>query len=120
MKMFSEGASAALKAVKELYDQYLVLATEFKGLKEVSGEALAEYKRLHERLVDKLENTERERIRSDGEMHARLAALEARLGAITEQAMIAAVRDQAREIAEETIQKARRTEDVTLLVDQSD
>lgn len=120
MKIFGEGASAALKAVKELYDQHLVLATEFKNLREVSGEALTEYRRLHEKLVDRIEVLERERVRNDSDMHARVAALEARLGAMTEQAIIAAVRDQAREIAEAAVRTARGPEGMALLSDRHD
>lgn len=113
--MFKDNAATALKAVKDVYDQHIVISTEFRNLKDLTSEALAEYKRLNERLFDRIDALERERFKSESEMLKRISTLEARLAAMTEQAMISAVREETRDFVREASERPVQNPDPKLL-----
>ncbi|WP_316187714.1 MULTISPECIES: hypothetical protein [unclassified Bradyrhizobium] len=85
--------AAVLAKLKEIYDEHIVVKTRFDSLKDATENALSEYKRLNERLIEKLEAQEKDRAKSEAEMKARIAMLEARLDAFSEKAMRYAVTD---------------------------
>lgn len=88
--MFSgESAKTLLQTVKQVYDQHIVVKTQFDSLSETAREALAEHRRLNERLMDKIEAQEQ-----------RIALLEARLTAFSEKAMQSAMADAAEKYLE--------------------
>ncbi len=101
--MLKGNAAALMNAVKEIYDQHIVVTTEFKNLRDTTSAALTEYKRLNERLIDKLEAKEAEHIKREAEMLARILKLEAQLGAMTQQAMISAVREESKDFVREQL-----------------
>ena len=89
----SDNAKTILKTVKEVYDEHIIIRTRFDALEKSTEKALAEYKRLNERLIEKIEQQEKARATSDAAMLAKIASLEARLDAFGEKAMRFAVTD---------------------------
>jgi predicted translin family RNA/ssDNA-binding protein len=92
-----QNAAALLKTLKEVYDEHIVIKTRFEALRDVTEKALAEYKRLNERLIEKLEDQEKDRAKSEAEMFAKISMLQARLDAFSEKAMRYAVTDRVEE-----------------------
>jgi phage-related tail protein len=92
--MFNKGnAATLLNTLKEVYDEHIVIKTRFEALQDLTEKSLSEYKRLNERLIEKLEEQEKTRAQSEAGMLAKIASLQARLDAFSEKAMRSAVTD---------------------------
>ena len=89
-----------LRNLHDLYRQMVVTTEKLDTLKDSTRETIGEFKRAVERLTDKIERIERERISAEAELKGRIAGLEARLDALSEKAIHVAVR----EIAESLVQ----------------
>ena len=72
---------------------------KFDEVRRYTKEAIDEFKRLIERQGDKIERIERERIKAEAELLAKINGLEARLAALSEKALHAAVADVVAEFA---------------------
>jgi hypothetical protein len=81
--------------VGELYKELVTNTVQFTELRSYTKETLSEFKHLLERLSDKVEQYEKDRIRRETELTSKINALEARLNALSEQALHAAMKDAA-------------------------
>jgi hypothetical protein len=81
--------------VSELYKELVTNTVQFTELRSYTKETLSEFKHLLERLSDKVEQYEKDRIRRETELTSKINALEARLNALSEQALHAAMKDAA-------------------------
>ncbi|MBF0369195.1 MAG: hypothetical protein HQL52_07030 [Magnetococcales bacterium] len=99
-----ENLADLAQKMADLYKALVANATRFDGLREHTRESIAAFQRLLERQDDKINRLERERIKSESEMTARISALEARLEALSEQALHAAAQEAARTIMAERIE----------------
>ena len=120
--MFNSGNTAALlKALKEVYDEHIVIKTRFEGLQDVTEKALAEYKRLNEKLIEKVEEQEKMRARNEAEMLSKIATLQARLDAFSEKAMRSAVTELAEKYLHERFvrKNLQLTDGSSILADQA-
>jgi len=84
--------------VSELYRELVTNTVQFQELRKYTKETLDEFKHLLERLSDKLEASEKDRIRRETELLSKINALEARLDALSEKALHAAAKEAAMEI----------------------
>ncbi|MEL6488809.1 MAG: hypothetical protein AAFQ95_02505 [Cyanobacteria bacterium J06621_3] len=89
--------------VTELYRELVTNTVQFKELRSYTKETLDEFKRLLERLGDKLEASERDRIRRETELVSKTNALEARLEALSEQALHATAKEAALQVFEKML-----------------
>ncbi len=81
--------------VAELYKELVTNSVKFDELRRYTKEGLDDFKHLLERLSDKIERIERERIRAETALQSKIDGLEARLTALSEQALHAAAREAA-------------------------
>lgn len=88
------------KKFSELYEQLVSNNARFDELRKYTKETLDEFKRLLERLSDKFDNAERDRIRRETELTSKINSLEAKLEAMSEKAMHAVAKEAAFEIFE--------------------
>jgi uncharacterized protein YaaR (DUF327 family) len=95
-------ADLAVK-VSELYRELVTNTVQFQELRNYTKETLDEFKHLLERLSDKLEESEKDRIRRETELLSKINALEAKLSALSEQALHAAAKEAAREVFEKMV-----------------
>ena len=91
--------------VSELYRELVTNTVQFQELRNYTKETLAEFKHLLERLSDKLEESEKDRVRRETELLSKINALEAKLSALSEQALHAAAKEAAREVFGEVFEK---------------
>jgi hypothetical protein len=84
--------------VAGLYRELVTNTVKFDELRLYTKETLDGYKHALERMSDKFEAAERERIRVETELRSKVSALEARLDALSEKALHAAARDAAVEV----------------------
>ncbi len=89
--------------VSELYRELVTNTVQFQELRNYTKETLDEFKHLLERLSDKLEESEKDRIRQETELLSKINALEAKLSALSEQALHAAAKEAAREVFEKMV-----------------
>jgi uncharacterized protein YaaR (DUF327 family) len=89
--------------VSELYRELVTNTVQFQELRTYTKETLDEFKHLLERLSDKLEESEKDRIRRETELLSKINALEAKLTALSEQALHAAAKEAAREVFEKMV-----------------
>ena len=89
--------------VGELYRELVTNTVQFQELRSYTKETLDEFKRLIERLSDKLEQAAKDRIRRETELVSKINALEARLDALSEQALHAAAREAAQQVFEKMV-----------------
>ncbi|WP_166141783.1 hypothetical protein [Methylosinus sp. RM1] len=87
------------KKLADLYADMVTTRVQFDGLRQYTKESIDEFKRLLERQSDKIDRIERERIKAEAELQARIQGLEARLNVLSEKALHAAVADMAAEYA---------------------
>jgi len=85
------GAKEALtqltKSVAELYRELITTTVKFEEVRKYTKEAIDEFKRLIERQSDKVDRIERDRIKAEAELMAKISGLEARLNALSEGAL---------------------------------
>jgi hypothetical protein len=81
--------------VAELYRELVTTRVQFEEVRQYTKESIIEFKRLIERDSDKIDRIERDRIRAEAELIAEIHGLEARLSALSESALRAAVGDAA-------------------------
>ena len=89
--------------VSELYRELVTNTVQFQELRNYTKETLEEFKHLLERLSDKLEEAEKDRIRRETELLSKINALEARLDALSEQALHATAKEAALKVFERMI-----------------
>jgi uncharacterized protein YaaR (DUF327 family) len=99
-------ADLAVK-VSELYRELVTNTVQFQELRQYTKETLDEFKHLLERLSDKLEGSEKDRIRRETELLSKINALEAKLAALSEQALHAAAKEAAIQVFEKMISDKR-------------
>ncbi|MEB3309293.1 MAG: hypothetical protein VKJ02_03595 [Snowella sp.] len=104
-------ADLAVK-VSELYRELVTNTVQFQELRSYTKETLDEFKHLLERLSDKLEESEKDRIRRETELMSKINVLEAKLAALSEQALHAAAKEAAREVFEKMVSE-RKLEDLS-------
>ncbi|WP_204151944.1 hypothetical protein [Leptolyngbya sp. CCY15150] len=97
MKETVEGLASK---VAELYRELVTNTVKFEDLRQYTKESLDEFKRLIERLNDKLEEAEKDRIRREVELSSKIHALESRLDALSEQALHSVAREAAIQVFE--------------------
>ena len=89
------------KKVAELYRELVTNTVKFEELRKFTRETIDDYRRLLERYSDKLDRLSEDRIKSEAELTSRIHALEARLNALSEQALHAAAREAAIQVMRE-------------------
>src|SRR3712207_2654381 len=89
--------------VADLYRELVTNTVQFQELRQYTKETLDEFKRLLERMNDKLDEAEKDRIRRETELVSRINALEGRLTALSEQALHAVARDAAMDVIERMV-----------------
>ena len=82
-----ETVSELAVKVGELYKELVTNTVQFTELRQYTKETLGEFKHSLERLSDKLEASEKDRIRRETELLSKINALEARLEALSQQAL---------------------------------
>lgn len=110
-------ADLAVK-VSELYRELVTNTVQFQELRNYTKETLDEFKHLLERLSDKLEESEKDRVRRETELLSKINALEAKLSALSEQALHAAAKEAAREVFGEVFEKMVADRNLDALSDQ--
>ncbi|MEB3248667.1 MAG: hypothetical protein VKK07_04920 [Merismopediaceae bacterium] len=103
--------------VSELYRELVTNTVQFQELRSYTKETLDEFKHLLERLSDKLEESEKDRIRRETELLSKINALEAKLSALSEQALHAAAKEAAREVFEKMVANRKLEESSNQLLD---
>jgi cysteinyl-tRNA synthetase len=93
--------------VSELYRELVTNTVQFQELRQYTKETLDEFKHLLERLSDKLEDSEKDRIRREVELISKINALEAKLNALSEQALHAAAKEAAIQVFERMMSDKR-------------
>jgi len=88
------------KNVSELYRELVTNSVQFQELRQYTKETLDSFKHLLERLSDKLESSEKDRVRRESELLSRIDALDAKLTALSEKALHAAAKDSATQVFE--------------------
>jgi len=91
--------------VSELYRELVTTTVKFEEVRKYTKESIDEFKRLLERQEDKVERIERERIRAETELRSKIDALDARLNALSERALHAAISDAAVDYARKAIER---------------
>jgi cysteinyl-tRNA synthetase len=89
--------------VGELCKELVTNTVQFQELRSYTKETLSEFKRLLERLSDKLDESEKDRVRREAELLSKINALEAKLNALSEQALHATAKEAAREVFERMV-----------------
>ncbi|WP_293354743.1 MULTISPECIES: hypothetical protein [unclassified Microcoleus] len=89
--------------VGELYREIVTNTVQFQELRQYTKETLDAFKNLLERLSDKLEESEKDRVRRETELLSKINALEAKLTALSEQALHAAAKDAALQVFEKMV-----------------
>ncbi|MBW4620772.1 MAG: hypothetical protein KME17_15630 [Cyanosarcina radialis HA8281-LM2] len=89
--------------VGELYKELVTNTVQFQELRQYTKETLDEFKHLLERLSDKLEESEKDRIRKETELLSKINALEAKLEALSQQALHAAAKEAAVQVFERMV-----------------
>ncbi len=102
----AQNLAALAGRAEELYRELVTTNAKFDELRRYTHESIAEYKRLLERLSDKIERIERDRIRAETELLGRIQTLDARLQGLSEQALHAAAEKAARSMMEERLVSA--------------
>ncbi len=96
--------------VSELYRELVTNTVQFQELRKYTKETLDEFKHLLERLSDKIEDSEKDRIRRETELLSKINALEAKLEALSKQALHAAAKEAALQVFEKMISEQRVNE----------
>jgi predicted nuclease with TOPRIM domain len=96
------------KAVAALNKELVTNTVQFTELRSYTKETLSEFKRLLERLSDKLDESEKDRVRREAELLSKINALESKLNAISEQALQAIAREEARLIFERMLAEKKQ------------
>jgi phage shock protein A len=86
--------------VSELYRELVTNTVQFQELRQYTKETLDAFKHLLERLSDKQEESEKDRIRRETELLSKINALEAKLDALSQIALHAAAKEAAIEVFE--------------------
>jgi hypothetical protein len=94
--------------VGELYKELVTNTVQFTELRSYTKETLGEFKRLLERLSDKLDESEKDRVRREAELLSKINALEAKLNALSDQALHAIAREEARQIFERMLAEKKQ------------
>lgn len=94
--------------VTELYKELVTNTVQFQELRSYTKETLSEFKHLLERLSDKLEESERDRIRTETDLLSKINALEGRLNALSEQALHAAAKEAATQVYERFLSEKKQ------------
>jgi predicted nuclease with TOPRIM domain len=94
--------------VGELYKELVTNTVQFTELRSYTKETLSEFKRLLEHLSDKLDESEKDRVRREAELLSKINALESKLNAISEQALQAIAREEARLIFERMLAEKKQ------------
>lgn len=102
---FKSAISDLSTRVAELYKELVTNTVKFEEVRKYTKESITEFKRLLERDSDKIERIERERIRVEAELLSKINAQEARLNALSEQALHVAAKEAARSVMEEALRK---------------
>lgn len=89
--------------VSELYRELVTNTVQFQELRQYTKETLDAFKHLLERLSDKLEESEKDRVRRETELLSKINALEAKLDALSEQALHAAAKEAALQVFEKMV-----------------
>jgi len=108
-----ETVSTLASKVTALYEQLVTNNARFDELRKYTKESLDEFKRLLERLSDKLDAAERDRIRVETELRSEIKALEARLNALSEQAMHAVAKEAAIEVMQRLMTQGKVTQEIS-------
>ncbi len=98
-----ESVALLTSKVAGLYKEIVTNTVRFDELRRYTRESIDEFKRLLERNDDKLDRIERDRIRVETELLSKINALEARLSALSEQALHAAAQQAARAVMEDVV-----------------
>ena len=109
MGNLKETVAELVTKVGELYRELVTNTLKFEELRKYTKETLDEFKRLLERLSDKLQESEKDRVRREAELLSKINALEARLNALSEQALHAAAKEAAARVFEKMA--SERTQD---------
>jgi hypothetical protein len=96
--------------VGELYKELVTNTVQFTELRSYTKETFSEFNHLLERLSDKVEQYEKDRIRREIELTSKINALEARLNALSEQALHSAMKDAANQAVAKMIAEQQWTE----------
>ena len=106
----TENVKELTKKVMQLYEEAVRNAAQFEELRESTKSTLDQFKHLLERFSDKLEQSEKERVKSEADLAAEMKALTSRLDIISEKALHASIREAAEAVAKELLtgRKVRR------------
>jgi hypothetical protein len=94
----TDAISGLTKRVADALEQLITVRVQFEELRRYTRETIDEYKRLPERANDRIERVERERVAKEAELSAKIEGLSARLDALSEGALHAAIQRMAPEV----------------------
>lgn len=97
----TEAVAGLASRVTDALEQLVTTRVQFEELRRSTKETIDEYKHRLERAEDKIDRIERERIAREAELIVKIDGLNARLNAISEQALHAAVERTLRGLAQE-------------------
>jgi len=95
----SETLSILTNKVAELYKEIVTTNVNLDEVRRYTVVEIEEFKRLIKRQSDKIDRIERERIKAEAELLAKIKGLEARIAALSERPLHAAAADAVAEFA---------------------
>ena len=103
----SDAIGALTKRVADALEQIITIRVQFEELRRYTRETIDKYKRLLKRATDRIDRVERERVAKEAELHAMIAGLSARLDALSEGALHAAIQRMAPELLMTQLEEER-------------
>jgi hypothetical protein len=98
-----ESVSGLAKEFANLYKELVTNTAQFEELRKYTKETLDNFKHSLERLQDKLENYERENLKTISKLESRIESLKDRLDMLSEKALHEAAKDAAVTVMERII-----------------
>jgi uncharacterized protein Yka (UPF0111/DUF47 family) len=102
-----ESVSGLAKEFANLYKELVTNTAQFEELRNYTKETLDSFRHSLERLQDKLENYERENIKTISKLESKIDSLKDRLDMLSENALHAAARDAAVTVMEKIIKEGK-------------
>jgi hypothetical protein len=102
-----ESVSGLAKEFAKVYKELVINTAQFEELRKYTKETLDTFRHSLERLQDKLENYERENLKTISKLESRIESLKDRLDMLSEKALHEAAKDAAVTVMEKIIKEKK-------------
>jgi hypothetical protein len=100
---FSDSVGDLAKKVASFYEELVTTRVRFEELRNRTNETLLEFKHVIERFEMKLNEVEKEHVKTQAQLLAKIDGLEQRLTMLSEKALHVAVKEAATQVARELL-----------------